>query len=56
MRLKLEEMEMWGLDSGERKWTLLCRDGLGDRQADRKAITALGLELRGMCWACYLGS
>lgn len=51
MRLKLEEMEMWGLDSGERKWTLLCRNG-----ADRKAITALGLELRGMCWACYLGS
>lgn len=34
--------------SGERMWILLCRDGLGDRQVERREGSyCLGLELRG---------
>lgn len=49
--LKLERVKKMGGGGGgssrERVWILLCRNGLGDRQGERREGSyALGLELR----------
>lgn len=52
MHLKLEGVKKMRGSAGERMWILLCRDGLGDRQVERREGShCLRTGAQRRCWA-----